>query len=718
MRKWLTINAVLCLAMVQAQNIPIGEWRSHFSFRDARKIALAGNTIFCSGQYGLFTFDRQSQALRKWGKEDGLGDVGISALHYAEDASMVLIGYESGTLDLITSDGTLTTLSGLSDSPIAGPKRILDIVSTENQAFLATDIGVVKLDLANRQLIENYRNIGPQAAEIAAREVLLFQDSLYVVSEFGILAGALDDNLLDFNSWHLARQTEGIQFSSLLSHEDVLYALAETNDLWRRIDQWEPVLSFPESIVQLDAENRGLFALSATAVYEVLPELSLRFSDPLLANAQALLVSSDNFLIGTEDNGLLEVNERQVNAIIPSGPFQDRITKIKAIGEEVFALFGPQPENFTGSDDGIGFSSWISGQWSYTEIEGFYNITDVEKTGETIYFSSLGYGLINFSDGERFDATNTSFEDSTPLWLTSLASSEGQLWVSQYDAERSLHRWNGSWEAFAIPGSDFPVALLARDDVIWLKREGREGGGLLVYQPGNGNERIFTTTDGLPSSAVTDFTADTQGRLWISTSQGVAFYEPADFPFNDFGVTIPFFEEAVLFDEETIYAVETDGGDRVWFATDRGVWVLDRGINEIVWRFTRENSPLPDDRVRDFAYIENTGEMFILTEKGLVSYRSASSRRDKAAASVKVFPNPVNPGFTGVVGITGVAPNATVKITNLEGRIVASLLANGGTASWNLQTFQGSRAASGIYLIFSSLPDGSDTLVGKMAILE
>ncbi len=78
----------------------------------------------------------------------------------------------------------------------------------------------------------------------------------------------------------------------------------------------------------------------------------------------------------------------------------------------------------------------------------------------------------------------------------------------------------------------------------------------------------------------------------------------------------------------------------------------------------------------------------------------------------------MTPGFNGTVGISGLATDAIVKITDIAGKLVWETRANGGTASWNVRDYRGKRAATGIYLVFSASADGSEREVGKIAVVE
>ena len=87
-------------------------------------------------------------------------------------------------------------------------------------------------------------------------------------------------------------------------------------------------------------------------------------------------------------------------------------------------------------------------------------------------------------------------------------------------------------------------------------------------------------------------------------------------------------------------------------------------------------------------------------------------------SDVKVFPNPVKPGYSGFVGISGLETAAIVKITDAAGNLMYETKAEGGTAVWNLKDYNGRRAASGVYLIFCATAEGTEKFVSKIAVVE
>jgi hypothetical protein len=142
----------------------------------------------------------------------------------------------------------------------------------------------------------------------------------------------------------------------------------------------------------------------------------------------------------------------------------------------------------------------------------------------------------------------------------------------------------------------------------------------------------------------------------------------------------------------------------------------------MVWNplehFTTQNSPLPSDKITAVTGQPVSGEVFVATEAGMVSYRGTATAAENSNGQVKVFPNPVRPDFQGLISISGLAANASVKITDVSGKLVFQTQANGGTAVWNGLDYQGRKPKSGIYLVFSALPDGQQGFVSKIVMVN
>ena len=68
--------------------------------------------------------------------------------------------------------------------------------------------------------------------------------------------------------------------------------------------------------------------------------------------------------------------------------------------------------------------------------------------------------------------------------------------------------------------------------------------------------------------------------------------------------------------------------------------------------------------------------------------------------------------------IRGLAKDANVKITDIAGNLIYETRANSGMATWDGRSFDGRRASTGVYLIFSGTDDASDTYVAKVLVVN
>jgi len=85
---------------------------------------------------------------------------------------------------------------------------------------------------------------------------------------------------------------------------------------------------------------------------------------------------------------------------------------------------------------------------------------------------------------------------------------------------------------------------------------------------------------------------------------------------------------------------------------------------------------------------------------------------------VYAFPNPVRPGYQGIITITGLAEDVSVKITDIAGNLVSETRSLGGQAFWNIRDSKGNPVNSGVYLIFITNDDGTKTQVTKILVVR
>ena len=140
------------------------------------------------------------------------------------------------------------------------------------------------------------------------------------------------------------------------------------------------------------------------------------------------------------------------------------------------------------------------------------------------------------------------------------------------------------------------------------------------------------------------------------------------------------------------------------------------GLKEI-HHFTSENSPLLSNNITGIT-IDKNGEVFIGTDKGLISYRGTATPGNNTYSDVYAYPNPVRQNYTGLIAIKGLVTGASVKITDSYGNLVYETKTEGGQAVWDGNTFDHVHVSSGVYLVFVTNRDGTESMVTKILVLH
>src|SRR5690606_17608765 len=120
-----------------------------------------------------------------------------------------------------------------------------------------------------------------------------------------------------------------------------------------------------------------------------------------------------------------------------------------------------------------------------------------------------------------------------------------------------------------------------------------------------------------------------------------------------------------------------------------GVFLLSPDGTKEIHHFTTANSPIFSNNIASLSVDNKTGEVFIGTDLGIISYRSDATEGQENFSKVKISPNPVHSSYSGPITISGLMPNSTVKITDISGNLINEIISVGGQIVWNGTNFKG-----------------------------
>jgi hypothetical protein len=735
------IVLVAALAMVYsvapftgcAQEIPLTSWRTHTSYNRIHCI-VSGNSnnqklIVAAAEHGLeiLRFNGSEVTSSTLSKLNGLSTTDITGLAYDQTRNQLLVSYADGTLDIVRNNEIIQYTQLKNSTTISGSKQINSIQIRQNLAYLSTDYGVVVFNLDQLQVIETWRDLGVGGQPLVIHQSAFLGDSVFLANDQGILAGDLNSNLLDFVNWK--RFDQGIfntSITTLASFSGMIYAGINGEGLYHyQSGVWSLAELAGNSFNSLSAGNQliittnnQVWRLSNTNVLSEISNTSI--NSPLYAMEDA-----DGIIwIGDSRNGLFT---NQGNAYVPNGVSYSETFRLgRDATQAIYAVSGGYTSTFQPLGKNERVNSFSSGLWNINTSFLSQDVTDIAFSGSKAFVASFGSGLQVIENGIETIFTNSNSPLSTNR-ITALAISNDGVWITNYGGAQSLHllKADGTWESFSFPysGSQNPLQLVV-DQIgqVWMALNPSVGGGLIVFNRKENKSVLLSEVVGagaLPSRQVYSLAVDRSGQVWVGTAAGVAYFtNPSQVFSGNVNSIKPIYNGRFLLRDETVTALAVDGGNRKWIGTLRGTWLFNPFGEEEIYNFNTGNSPLLSDKISDIEINPVTGEVFFATEKGIISFRSDATSSENDFNEVKIFPNPVAADFNGLISISGLATDARIKVIDISGKLVWQTIANGGTATWNARDYNGRRAATGMYLVIAVSQDGSESVIGKIAVLN
>jgi hypothetical protein len=751
----------LCLKSLDlAGQVPVGSWRDHLSYNRATGIAVNDSRVYCAAGGGIIVFNKKDKSLEKLSKVNGLSDVDVSSIKWSEENKMLIIGYSNGNLDII-SGNKINNLSDILRSAVTGSKRINNIMVIGHQAYLSCSFGVVVVDLVKNEIADTWY-FDMDGVRLGINEMAYDGTNIYAATTSGLYRAKLEGtNLLDFSHWSRMNflPAPGALFSSLAWFEGGLYAvqLASDGNFSSYIingETWQnfaPAASMPATFRSTGSRLAYIHA-GTSEFYDNANAPSGKIDKYDFGNSAIRDIAIDHdgeIWIADHVYGLLRNAGGQQQVLTPTGPYSNRVFSISSYPGRTYFAAGGFNQLFANLWHNGEFSilkneSWIR-RLNY-DFRDFAYILENPREPEHLYIVSWGYGLVEYRDGvfhQQYNESNStlrSIRSGDFIRVGGMAfDNQNNLWVTNIGVPEpvSVMKANGEWEALPYGGiinHDYVGRLIInRLDQKWVLLP--RGGGLFVFHNNSDGTksdqaRKFSITDEdneLISNDVLSVAEDHNGFIWVGTSNGIAVYfNPSRvFSNEDFyarRVVVSGGKDSdlgYLLDNEAVTSIAIDGANRKWFGTEKsGVFLVSADGTRQLHHFTRQNSPLLSNTVTDISIEPSTGEVFFATTNGVVSFRGDATEGSSGFANVYVFPNPVRENYEGPVTVTGLGKESIVKITDISGNLVYETISTGGQVVWDGRNARGRRVNTGIYLIFITSSDYSESHVTKLMFIH
>lgn len=769
----LIVSLIASPTLAFSQQGEIGAWTEHLPYQKGTSIASTGSIVFCGTTTGLFSYNTNDNSISRYSKVNILNGVSVAALAYSEEYQLLVVGYLDANIDLI-QNGRAFNLPFIKNSSV-NQKLINEIDIVGDRAYLAMGFGIVVIDIVKREIVDTYK-FGSGGSDIKVNSTFVNEQFIYAATDKGLYKASLQSNLLDFNSWQKLSFKENNKFVKLAKiNNDFLCIVDEKN-----VADSVFLHSGGNNFINQQQLSGGEYISFNLTVNDQLVlnyldktiiadrQLNLINTFPLnnVITVAAEMTSSGRLFLLDGYNPLLEFDPSAgtaMQSIRPNGPFEKDIFDIKASNGVVWAAAGAHNTAYSNAYRGGRIYKYEQGNWqSYIDfstpsLAGKFDILSVTMNPEDeqdVYFGTWGRGLIRHHDALPFITYDTSNSElkirqalSSDKWIGTgegAFDDDGNFWTTNTFNVNALavRKKNGKWRSFnfsnlinndetaiydiVISDEGYKWITLPREnEIIVFDDNGTiddisdDRSILLSEQEGFGN---------IPGSRGIKIEKDKDGLIWIGTSEGISVhFNPAqvfESGFRDFERIIFFDGEnnEIVLGSTPIKEITIDGKNRKWIGTETsGVIVLSPDGKETIYEFNAENSPLLSNSINAIGIDDITGEVYIATDEGLLSYRSDATAGGESFSDVKVFPNPVRESHQGPIIVQGLIDNSTLKITDVNGTLVQQLTTEGGTATWDGRNFSGDRVSTGVYLLFYSAEDEEGDLkteVGKILFIH
>jgi hypothetical protein len=762
----LTITLVSFVFRAGAQDKPVGYWESHLPYNKALGVATDGNTLYAICPQAFFTFAPTNAYVIPvpYSKVEGMSDIGMQCVGFDVATSTAILVYVDGNIDLFKNN-TFYNIPDLKIKNVSGIKSVYQVYTENGFAYLSTSLGVLVIDLTNHIVVQTYQFVDISSGNNSVIAVKSFSGSgnyYYAVTPAGLYSiNKGNPQIQNFQAWQLIDNNAYTGSASVGSA--LFLSTGRAVFLWTN-NTLSFVYATTNTIQHIDAGNGNLF------ISEYIDSIFtgvVRIVDPNGNMVDSFTYSGDPLqVVQRQDNsiwiadyffGLMKRKEgNHVDRYIPSGPADEVSFDLYANKKNLWIAHGGYDESYYALHHGNGISNLDNGRWRTYSRNNYGPLSSVvdfialakDEANGILYAASYLNGLfiLNKDGTSQLISQNSIFEasysnangpDARQLGGVAFDSKSGNLWVTQVQTVDQLYLRTpaGNWYKFSIPGvTDGGPLAIDDNGQAWFIPQGVHG--LVVYNANgtlNGDplkDAYYHLSTGagsgnLPSNKVLCIAKDKNNDMWIGTDNGIGIAGNCSAPFTQTPVcdaNIPIVQydnyAGYLFAGSTVMTIAVDGANRKWVGTNDGVWLLSPDASKIIYRFTVDNSPLPSNSIRKIAIDGATGDVYIGTEMGLVSFRSTATDGGESNQQVQIFPNPVHSGYTGAIAIKGLTANADVRITDMQGQLVFHTTAFGGQAVWNGVDYTGRRPQTGVYLVFVSSSDGTQTFTGKIVFVQ
>jgi hypothetical protein len=761
MARYLLIIFLIILTESLSGQSASGVWADHLSYSSAKNIAIGPNVVYASTGSSIIVYDKLFDEIKKLSRVQGLSETGISSISYSPEYNSLIIAYTSTNIDLVTNN-IVFNIPDIKRKYIPGKKEIYRIKTKGKYAYLASNFGIVVLDLLKNEIYDTWKpGTGGETAEVY--DLSFGIDKIYAATSSGVYYAELTNpGLSYYSNWNKITSLRGssASYNAVVVSNSKIYVNRPdkfaAGDSVFVIDNGASLFSFQYGISNRSFDSyAGGFTISSQnsiRVYNnagsLLKSIS-SYGSGTTDVSQAIVEGSDIW-IADKSAGLIKGENLTLfrNLVLP-GPLTNNVINITNSNGKTFISGGAVDNAWNNTGRPLQVFSFENNLW-HSEFSGALReamrVRADPDDNDHYYVSTWGSGLMEYNKDSlihKYDDSNSPLKTIIPgapySRICGLAMDKSHnLWITHSGMPGSIKilKPDKTWitNPITINAPTIGDIIISKNGYKWIVLP--RGFGLFILDDNNTPENfnddrsktmLVKDVEGNVISNVYSIAEDLDGNIWIGTDQGPAvYYNPNQIFDTDpraYRIIIPRNDGTGLGDyllkSEIITSIAVDGANRKWLGTfTSGAYLLSADGSQKLANYTEDNSPLYSNTVVSIAVDGKSGEVWFGTAMGVISVRGDATTGAEEFKGVYTFPNPVRSDYLGNVTIKGLMRNSRIKITDISGNLVYETVSEGGLATWNLKTYNGERVSSGVYIVFCASSDGSSSFVTKMLVIK
>ena len=725
-----------------------------------------GDKIYYLNSERLFQFDKATSTTVSLNRQNKLSDNQISQIYYDWENKLLFVAYANSNIDIIDAEGHVTNINGIKNVLVTVQdftlytsgdhqnelasyvgKAIRDITFADGKAYVAMGYGFAVIDETTLTMVKSHwvrrPNVIYSATRVGDKLVLLTNSYIYYgdpestdpLKTFQKVAGSFADT----------------KMYPINDHAMFVFGPSKLN--YCDFSSGTPVLT---SLVSAKATSvqksaTGYIAnFAGQSYYYTIDETGQTATKQGSAAGFATADPNGDGTVWINDANGLHLNGStvyyKVNALTTDQPYW---LKYNAAMDVLYAaISGPiayinnNPVNIGNVINTYNGERWANATAYSAAGAGYaFEFSPLDPTTYVRAGWTTGISKVT-KDVKKVTYTNTNSligkYKPTPAF-----DNYGNMWVvTSYDnptcpvAVLPVDKFNKS----SVAKTDWfqPTGLLAlntgsmqRSRFVVSKKTNYKifVDGDVPTSAGNGhifcwdNGNVDPTVDTYRLSDIITFVdqndhqvkwvyinhmeEDKQGNIWVCHTQGLFMFDPTVVFDEQPRAVRPYvtnFNEGkgYLCEGFSVYDMGVDRDDNKWLATDNGVFFVSPDASVVYNHFTTDNSDLPSDLVYSIECDTINDRVYIYTDNGFAEYVPEGDAASLSFDNVYVFPNPVEPDFTGMIKITGLMDNTYVTITDREGNIVKQAGPVMGSMLWDGSAEGGERVPTGMYNVYAA----------------